>query len=585
MPLTDFTLVDVLQKWAQEKGSKTAFTCLSDDDSGARAGDIFINFSELDRLVRGIAAELQDRGAEGERVLLLYPPGIDFVAAFLGCLYAGAIAVPSYPPAPSRRDRSSGNRLLGIIHDASPALVLTTSLLRARVESLFDGSGFAGVPVFVTDTAAEDASSGWVRPDFLANQTALLQYTSGATGPPKGVLISHTNLLDNLGLIHCALDITEEDTGVNWLPPYHDMGLIGGLLQPVYEGSKVTLVSPVAFLQRPFRWLEAISRTRATVSGGPNFAYDLCVKRITAEQKDLLDLSCWRVALNGAEPIVPSTLHAFETAFASCGFSAGTWSPCYGMAETTLFVCGGPRKNRPLSRRFDRAALEDNRAVLLNDTETAGSDLAICGSPPSGVRILIVDSATCKEAADTTVGEVWVGGLSVGQGYWNNAELTGHAFQAYLSDTGEGPFLRTGDLGFLFDGDLFVTGRLQDQIILGGRCVAPQHLESVAESSHGSLRAGASSAFLTHPVDSGYVIVVAELEREALNSVDPESVIAAVRENVRRKCSVELHSVLLLKTATIPKTTSGKPQRHACRERYLAGSLDCVAEWTHAVSV
>lgn len=546
------TLVEVLQARADERGDKTAFTLLADDDGADRT----ITFAELDRIARSIAAQLQQRDALGARVLLLYPPGIEFIGAFLGCLYAGAIAVPSYPPHPSRADRSSAARLVSIIQDAAPALALTTPALEARAQALCEEWGVGGGPRCLVPSADADVSAAdWSLPDINADTVAFLQYTSGATATPKGVLITHGNVMHNLRSIHVALEITDQDSGVNWLPPYHDMGLIGGLIQPVYEGSSVVLLSPVSFLQRPVRWLETISRFRATISGGPNFAYDLCARRVTPEQSAGLDLSGWRAALNGAEPIRLQTLEAFEAAFAPCGFSAKSWSPCYGLAESTLFVSGGP-----LQRRFQRKASE--------------RELVSCGSPTQGTRLLIVNPDTRAICAEGTVGEIWVQSVSVGRGYWNKPSQSEAAFRASpLGGEEEGVFLRTGDLGFLEAGELFVTGRLQDMVMIGDRMLYPQGIEATAEASHPALRRGACAAFAL----DNRLIVLCEVERPAMRGLDTQATLAAIRQAISREQGVEPAAIGLLKTATISKTSSGKIQRFLCRELYRSGRLETLA--------
>ncbi len=565
------TLVDVLRGRAQAQGAKTAFTSLADDGAPGPT----VTFAALDRNARAVAAQLQAAGAVGARVLLLYPPGTDFIAAFLGCLYAGCVAVPSYPPQPSRMDRSSGARLAAIIRDAAPRFALTTTALEPRVQALCAETGGA-LQCLVPTIESDEAASGWAEPDIHRDTVAFLQYTSGTTGPPRGVLMTHANVMHDMRLIEAAFAVTEEDSGVCWLPPYHDMGLIGGLIQPVYQGTSVVLMSPVSFLHRPLRWLEAMSRFGATISGGPDFAYDLCARRVTDEQKAGLDLSRWRVALNGAEPVRPDTLAAFGAAFAPCGFSARAWSPCYGLAEATLFVCGGPRGDAPQTRRFDRAKLESGLAVAV-EGDDGGRDLVPSGTPPEGQRIVIVRLEGRTPCPPGHVGELWVQGDNVGAGYWNDDALSDDTFKAHLV-TGDGPFLRTGDIGFLYEGELFVTGRLADAMRIEGRALAPQDIEAAVEAAHPALRRSAVAAFTVDTEDgSPALVVVGEVERQSLNNLDPADVTAAVRRHVRREHGLEPRAVVLLKTATIPKTSSGKTQRHACRASYLAGTLEAVA--------
>ncbi len=566
------TLVEVLQSKARERGDKTAFTELSEEG----APDSAVTFAQLDRMARGVAAQLQEAGTAGRRALLLYPPGIAFVGAFLGCLYAGVVAVASSPPHPSRPDRHTTARLLAILNDARPALVLTVPALEPRVRTLLAETG-ADARCLVPVLDGAGAAPAWSPPPISPDTLAFLQYTSGTTGAPKGVPITHGNLMRNLQMMEAALGITDNDSGVNWLPPFHDMGLIGGLLQPIYQGSSVALLSPVSFLQRPFRWLETMSRLQATVSGGPDFAYDLCARRITPEQKALLDLSRWRIALNGSEPIRPVTLAAFEAAFAPCGFSARAWSPCYGLAEATLFVSGGPRGDNPLIRRFHRERLEQNAAVGVPEDDPAGRDLASSGPPAEGLHVEIVPPETRASCPPGTIGEIWLQGPSVAEAYWDNEPLTETAFRAPLAEGEDDSFFRTGDLGFLHRGELYVTGRLQDRIVIGERAFPPQDMEETAETSHPALRQGGAAVFAT---ETGLVILC-EVERQALSKLDPEAVIGAIRQQVQEEYGLVPQAVGLLKPGALPRTTSGKIQRRACHDLYRTDGFDLIAQDTH----
>ena len=566
------TLVEVLRSNADERGDKVAFAYLADDDSI----DHTATFSQLDRMARGVAAQLQERDAFGKRILLLYPPGIEFIAAFMGCLYAGAVAVPSYPPLPSRLDRSAASRLSAIVRDSTPALALTTTVLEARALALFDEMGKGNAPECLVPGLVDDSRAlSWVRPGIDTRSTAFLQYTSGTTAPPKGVPITHANALHNLGLLDATVKITDDDVGVNWLPPYHDMGLIGGVLQPIYKATSVTLMSPISFLQRPIRWLETISRVRATISGGPNFAYEHCVKRISSDQKAGLDLSCWRVAMNGADDIKPATLEAFSTAFAECGFSAGAWSPCYGMAEATVFVCGGPRGDQPLWRSFDADALELGHAVEPSGEGSRVRHIVPMSDGEGALRVEIVDVSTGTPLSAGNIGEIWVQGGSVAREYWNNETATEHYLRAHLG--GNGPFFRTGDLGFVLSGELSVVGRIADQILIGSRSLSARDIEAAAEASDLSLRPNGAAAFV---VDTGKVVVLCEVDRQSLGKIDTAAVIDAIRSRVAWEHQVNLWSVVLLKPGAIPKTSSGKTQRFACRDLFVNGGLEPVATWT-----
>jgi acyl-CoA synthetase (AMP-forming)/AMP-acid ligase II len=434
-----------------------------------------------------------------------------------------------------------------------------------------------GVNCLVPSLEATMDAEAWSVPDIPADSIAFLQYTSGSTGRPKGVLVSHGNVMHNLRSISAAIRITDDDIGVNWLPPYHDMGLVGGLLQPVYEGTSVVLMSPVSFLHRPLRWLSTISRVRATVSGGPDFAYDLGAKRITPEQKEGLDLSCWRAALNGAEPIRPATLQAFQEAFAPCGFSPKAWAPCYGLAEATLFVAGGRCDGDVLSHRFDGESLERGLGIVVQESGgVRRREIAASGRPADGLLVEIVHPTEHTPCPPGTVGEIWVQGPSVAQGYWDKIDLSDAAFHACTAGDGKGPFLRTGDLGFLEAGSLFVTGRLQDVITFGSRTLYPQDIENTAHESHPALRRGASAAFGIEAGGETGVVVLCEVERQSMRGLDGGTVVATIRQRVQEEHQVTLSAVLLLRMGAIPRTSSGKIQRRACRDLYSSDRLDAL---------
>jgi acyl-CoA synthetase (AMP-forming)/AMP-acid ligase II len=545
---------------------------LNDDKDGT----VRLTYAELDRQARTIGALLQSHGARGERALMLYAPGFGFVAAFFGCLYAGTIAVPTYPPRPQTLARFQV-----IAEDAQPIVILTTSDILALVEPyLAELRGSRAVRWLATEDLPDGLAEEWQEPAITGNSLAFLQYTSGSTTVPRGVMVTHGNLLHNLKMIHQCFDPTPDSSGVIWLPPYHDMGLIGGLLQPIYAGLSVTLMSPVAFLQRPFRWLEAISRTGATVSGGPNFAYDLCVQKITPEQRATLDLSRWEVAFNGSEPVRPETLERFAAAFEPCGFRREAWYPCYGLAEATLFVTGGLKSALPIIHTVSAPALEQKQVVTASTDEKDTRTLVGCGRVCPDQKMAIVDPDTLTRCPPDQVGEIWVSGPSVAQGYWNRPEETEYTFRAYLADTGEGPWLRTGDLGYRKDGELFITGRLKDLIIIDGRNHYPQDIELTVEESHPALRPNCSAAFSVDAEGIERLVIVAEVAREYLPGrsqvLDVEAVTRAVRQAVSEQHGVPVHDFVLVRTGSISKTTSGKIQRRACRAGYLAGTLNLV---------
>ena len=399
--------------------------------------------------------------------MLLYPPGIGFIAAFFGCLYAGAVAVSACPPDPLRIDRSLP-RLVAVARDAAPSVVLTTATMSTMLGSLSEAlPELSGLRVMTTGDVPTDLSSGWEPGPVEAEAVALLQYTSGSTSVPKGVVLTHRNLMSNSELIFRFFGHSEESRGVSWLPAYHDMGLIGGILQPLYGGFPVTLMAPADFARQPLSWLQEIGRTRATTSGGPNFAYDLCVRKTTAAQRAGLDLSSWRVAFNGSEPIRAETMENFARAFGPAGFSREAFHPCYGLAEATLIATGGLPWSRRGVTSFDAARLRDGTAVS-SAADTSSRRLVSCGFASRDRDVVIADPDTRVERAAGQVGEIRISGRGAAPSYWRRPAETRETFGAYLAGTSEGPFLRSGDLGFVLGRQLFVTGRIKDLIIIRG---------------------------------------------------------------------------------------------------------------------
>ncbi len=570
------TLVEVLRRRAERQGEGLAYTFLLDGETA----EAHLTYAELDRRARGLAATLAREGiGAGDRVLLLYPPGLDYIAAFFGCLYAGAVAVPAYPP----RSRRPSARLQSIQESAGAKAVLTTGAVLSGLDRQLPRR--PGVLWQAAEGAEmEMGAEEWRDPQVGEEALAFLQYTSGSTAAPKGVMLRHANLLANLEQIRRAFAQTPAERTVIWLPPYHDMGLIGGILTPLHSGNTAVLLSPVSFLQRPLRWLQAISRYRGTTSGGPNFAYDLCAERIGPEERETLDLSSWTLAFNGAEPVRAATLERFAAAFAPCGFRPEAFLPCYGLAEGTLLAACGRRGAGARATAFAAAELERHRAVAVSPeaVETGEARALVgCGTAPAGARLQVVDPESGVPCAPGAVGEIWIAGPAVAAGYWGLPEATAASFGASTAD-GDGPWLRTGDLGFLRDdGELFVTGRIKDLIILRGRNHYPQDIELTVERSHPALRPGCGAAFAVEtPEGTGEerLVVVQEVRREHRED-DPAELVAAIRRAVADEHEAQVHAVVLLRPATIPKTTSGKIQRSACRARFLDGTLEALGGW------
>ena len=566
-------LIELLRARASGGTDWSAYTFLADGENEQDT----LTYRELDRRARAIATLLQDLGAAGERALMLYPAGLEFIAGFFGCLYAGVVAIPAYPPDPVRLNRTLP-RLRAIAVDAQASVVLTTASILAMARALFaQAPDLARLKWLATDDLPAGVEDLWGEPRIGAGTQAFIQYTSGSTGSPKGVMLSHSNLLHNARLVHHAFDHTPADKYVSWLPTFHDMGFMAGVLQPLYAGIPAVLMPPTSFLQSPIRWLRAVTRYKATTGGGPNFAYDLCARRISPEDRKGLDLRSWTVAFNGSEPVRAQTLSRFAEAFAPCGFRPEAFHPCYGLAEATLIVSGGFKRRAATVRRVSASAFEHNRAVEAEDQDDAIT-LVSCGRNLLDQKIAIVDPESLTECLPGQVGEIWVSGRSVAGGYWNRVEESDQVFNARVSRTGEGPFLRTGDLGFLHEGELFVTARIKDLIIIRGLNHYPQDIELTVERSCANLRPGCGAAFSLELEGEERLVIVYEVDQR--KEFDPESIIHQIRRAVSEEHDLQVHSVALIKPGSVPKTSSGKIQRYLCREGYRKGTLEEIARDT-----
>ena len=562
-------LIELLRARTAEHGPRVAFRYLADGETEESR----LTYEELELRARAIAAALAPQAAAGERALLFFPGGLEFIAAFWGCLCAGIVAVPVFP---ARLHRQIP-RLLAIAADSEAKFVLTTAKIRRQAEDLFKRAPeLKKLQWLATDDLPAAPSEGWRGTGATLETLAFLQYTSGSTAAPRGVMVTHGNLLHNLACLREVFQFSPESIGVTWLPHYHDMGLIGGLLQPVYAGGEMIVMPPSSFLQRPIRWLAAVTRYRATTMVAPNFAYDLCVQKISAERRAPLDLSTVKVALCGAEPVRPDTLAQFAKAFGPCGFQQEAFRPAYGLAEATLIVSGNSECGAPFTAAVLTEELQRNR-IKPGEEGVAGSRVLVgCGGIAPDLNVAIVDPETLAPCASDRVGEIWVSGPSVARGYWRKPEETKETFGAHLA-TGEGPFLRTGDLGFLDRGQLFVTGRLKDLIIIRGSNHYPQDLEHTVERSHRALRPACGAAFSIEVDGAERLVIVQEVNDRA--SVPNEDVVAAIRRALTESHEVHPDAVILIEPRSIPRTSSGKIQRYACREAFLAGTLDVVHEW------
>jgi thioester reductase-like protein len=561
------TLIDLVEQRGAELGDELAFVFLGDGETE----EARLTFAGLARRAQAVGCALQERGLAGERALLLYAGGTDFIEAYFGCLYAGVVAVPVYPP----RDTSTAGglrQLEAIVADAAPATLLTTSSLLPLFDALPAVQSLARIG---SDAVPDEAADGWRPPTCSPDSLAMLQYTSGSTGDPKGVMLSHGNVLANQQVLDELSHEPEQSVGVSWLPLYHDMGLFGTVVHPVYVGRPSVIMSTIAFLQRPLRWLRAISDWHATSSGGPNFAYELCVKKITPAERDTLDLSSWKIAYTGAEPVRSETLERFSEFFAPAGFQWGAFSPCYGLAEATVGVSFTPSDHAPQTVWVSRAELEHGRAST-NGTMHDRRMLVGSGPTAPGHRVVVVDPETQCGAEPGEIGEIWVAGPSVAAGYWRRADDTARTFQAHLSGSGDGPFLRTGDLGFIAEGSIVITGRAKDLLIVRGRNIYPQDIERTVEQSHPALRRGRVAAFGVDVDGEERLAVVQEVDPSKLD--DPTIALDAIAAALGDEHGVRAERIVLVAPGEVAKTSSGKIRRRECRARLESGDLRVVAE-------
>ncbi len=561
--------VSILDHWASRRGDQTAYLF-----SDAESVEQRLSYGELWNEVRGLAGYLQGRCGirPGDRVLMLYPPGLEFVIGFFACHAAGAIAVPAFPP---RRNRKA-SRIRSIVVDADVRWALST---RSVVEQLIGEDrheDLTGVQLLGTDHPSIRDKIHWRAPHLRPESLGVLQYTSGSTGSPKGVMLTHANLVANSEIIWRAFEPSAETIGLSWLPTYHDMGLVGGILMPMFLGRPNVLMSPMTFLQRPARWLQAISKYQVTISGGPNFAYQLCVDKIHEDELEGVDLSTFEIAFNGAEPIRDSTLEAFTERFAPYGFRHRSHLPCYGMAETTLLVTGGPKTPRPILTHFDGPGLDQKVVRPIAAEQNTARCLVGCGRATEGERVEIVDPDTCEKLPADVIGEIWVQSPSVGRGYWQRRDESRRTFDA-MTDDGDGPFLRTGDLGFLFDGQLYISGRIKDMIVVRGVNRYPQDIEATVEYASDTVQAGAVAAFAMNHDDREQLVIVAEAIRR--RDLDWDRELQAIRRAVTEEHDLPPDAVYLVRNSSVPKTSSGKIQRHACLHAVRDAELKVIAKW------
>ena len=578
------TFVEILRWRAQKHPEQLAYTFLNFGE----ATDNTLTYGELDRRARSIATMLQHFGKAGKTILLLYPSCLEYVAAFFGCLYAGDIAIPAYPP----RTIRVVPRIQAIINDSRATIVLTTKQIHAEVEQWFtDVPALENLQWIVSDDTSLFQEKEWQEVTCTSDTLAYLQYTSGSTSTPKGVMVSHGNLIHNCEFQRERWHLTPKSVIVSWLPIFHDMGLIGAVLQTVYAGCTGFLMEPTRFVQRPLRWLETVSHYRGTFSFAPNFAFELCVRKSTTEDRLKLDLSSWDTVINAAEPIRSNTLDRFVSAFNMCGFRREFFKPAYGLAEATLVVSCEAKGSPPVVKSFDKAALEHHKVVEASADTSEIQQRVGCGTIDLRQKVVIVHPEQKVCCPTDEIGEIWISGDSVAKGYFERSSETEQTFKSFLADTGEGPFLRTGDLGFFKDGELFIAGRIKDLIIVMGRNHYPQDIELTVEESHSALRPGCSAAFTVDVDNEEKLVIVAEVyhhykpiqelkdaleDEKRFKYINKQVVINTIRRAVAEKHSLQVYQVMLLSSGSILKTSSGKIQRQGCRACFLDGSLK---EW------
>ncbi len=568
-PETNF--LDRLSYWAAALPEKIAYRFIAGD------GEIkTLTFAELDHRAKAVAAMLVSKGYAGKRALMMYPPGLDFIVAFFGCHYAAVTPIPAFPP---RRNRNMA-RIGAISDDAQASVALSvSSVIKSCEKWIKESPGLQRIPWLSTESVAAEFANDWVKPKASLDDLGLIQYTSGSTGSPKGVMLSHRNLIANCRMITRAFQTGRKGSICSWLPLYHDMGLVGGILNPMYCGTEDNLMSPVAFLTRPIRWLRAISKYKSIASGGPNFAYAWCTMKINEEDCEGLDLSNWKVAFNGAEPVSAAVMERFTEKFAPYGFSPEAFYPCYGMAETTLIVTGGSDEEAPIVRPFDKYELVEHRVRRIDENHENARSLVGCGKVLEEEEVLIVHPENHTPLPDDKIGEIWINSPSCGQGYWQREQETQETFRARLKPDNGKYYVRSGDLGFMDRGELFVTGRLKDMIIVRGANRYPQDIETTVELCHPLTRSGGAAAFSVARWDREHLVIVCEIERSPAKD-QWESVIKSIRKSVALEHDLPPDAIVLVRAHSVPKTSSGKVQRHACKRNFENGEdIHVIARW------
>jgi len=568
-------LVSLLRTRAEFFPNNDAYRYIVDGEEETRA----ITYLELHHQACRVAMAIKDRDLGYDKALLLFAPGLEFITAFFGSLYAGIIAIPTYmPPRLKKIDN-----IKAIMSDAETSIILCTAEIQHEIETYFQNNGGSINAIWInSETTQYYSPVEWVEPIRRSDDIAFFQYTSGSTDNPKAVMVTHANIMANELVIKQAFRHDNETIGLGWLPHYHDMGLIGNILQTMYIGRPCILMSPYHFIQKPLRWLQAISRFRATSSGGPNFAFELCISKIKEQDKINLDLSCWKLAFTGAEIIRQETLDRFSKAFESCGFKQTSLYPCYGLAESTLFVSGRHPNPQTGNSTADETCNKINRSPT-NNTNNSTLDPVSCGNTWDKHCLEIVNPKTMERCIQGQIGEIWVHGPSVAKGYWRRVEQTEMTFKAKLKSETEKSYLRTGDLGFKRNNNLYITGRLKDLMIIRGQNYHPHDIERTVANSSIALASNGGAIFAVDIKNEEKVVILQEIERNHLKSINHEHTVMQIRNEVLRHHGLRVYAVALLKPVTIPKTSSGKIMRYKSRQLYLENQIPHIYSWQESI--
>lgn len=552
------SIINVIEKNARLYPEKIAYRFLND----MLVETSLCSYSDLIKKAKNVAGYLIDKSAQGERVLLLFNPGLDFIIAFFACLYANCVPVPCYS---ARVVVKNLKRFLAIIEDTDARFVLTDEGLSEQVTEHFL---HRNIKTLYFSQADQNHNTSTALPQITAEDIAFLQYTSGSTAQPKGVIVTHKNILHNETLIQHSFQLDADSTVVGWLPFFHDMGLIGNILQPVFCGGTSVLMAPTTFLRKPLNWLQTISKYKAVCSGGPNFSYDFCAERITEEEINTLDLSSWNVAFNGSEVVQATTLNRFYNKFSKAGFNMESFLPCYGMAEATLFVTGCPHNEKPLQATFDEQSLAKARI----QEQPEGRVLVSSGTLNDQFQIKIIDPVSQTEI-EHQIGEICIAGESVSEGYWRKTTYESR-YQEYH---------KTGDLGFIYKNQLFITGRLKELIIIRGKNYVPQDIEQLVQKNP-VLMASAGACFSVDHYGEERLVVVQEVKRQYLKQLAADEVMQSIQDNITAELGIAVYAIVLIRPLTLTKTSSGKIMRLNTKSQYLTNQLQIIAQWQQQFS-